>query len=740
MADMTDLQFVEALNDCINRMNEGESLESCLAAYPQYAKQLEGLLQTGDWVHQATYNGDQVAEAKARTRQRIRETLKERRQSNSKPKQSKPKPRHFRYLPYVAGLILIVGFGVIVALALLGPSIGGTFSDISSALDGGGGANQAPAQMNATVQAPIQVTANAASVAGLPTTTASTNVQQQPTMLGQVQATGTLAANISETLETTPAPSQPPQATQAVQATSIPMTLTGVPQSEASEATAVAMITFPPPPSSTPAPTATPTFPPPPSSTPIPSPTVDAADALSLPPEEFLNRFGVNPFYFTADDNLSTFAMDVDTASYTLTRNYLRDFGQLPPAESIRPEEFINYFEAGYEPPQNPDEAFAIHLDAAPAPFGMAGDQLLRVGIQGRQIAPEDRDPALLIFVIDVSGSMNSPQKLGLVKESLAVLVDELREDDRVGIVVYADNTQPILNPTPASEKETILAAIDSLQSQGSTYAEAGLRLGYQMAEANMQDGEITRIILLSDGVANVGETGPDAILQRVSDGVEAGITLSTIGFGMGEFNDFLMERLANDGNGNYFYIDNIREARRIFVNNLTSTLQVIGYDAKVQVEFSPEAVERYRLIGYENRAVADVDFRNDTVDAGEVGAGHSITALYEMGLFDPSSDDVIATAYIRYQDAETREVVEISQTMTAADIVDDIRDTPPSFRLQVAAAEFAERLRNSFWAREGSYGAILGLLEPLTVEYGGNPQLDELAELVRLAIQYGDQ
>jgi len=449
---------------------------------------------------------------------------------------------------------------------------------------------------------------------------------------------------------------------------------------------------------------------------------------------------GTNPFLDTEDDHLSTFAMDVDTGSYTVARNYLVNYNQLPDPDGIRPEEFINYFDAGYDSP-GANDAFAIYLDAAPAPYGYDGHYLLRVGIQGRYIAPEDRDPALLIFVIDVSGSMDMENRLGTVKESLAILTDELREDDRVGIVVYANQGQVILEPTSASNKDTIMAAINRLQPSGSTYVEEGLNLGYQMAQENMREGEITRVIILSDGVGNVGATGPAAILETVSDGVDDGITLSTIGFGMGNYNDTMMEQLANDGNGNYYYVDNLREARRVFVHNLTGMLQVIAYDAKVQVDFNPEVTDRYRLIGYENRAIADVDFRNDTIDAGEVGAGHSVTALYELALQDEfDQDDVFATAYIRFEDAETREVIELNRTITVGDILESMGDAPASFRMQAAVAEFAELMRGSYWSEGGTFGAILSLAEPVAEELPQDEQIAEFVELVQLAMRYGDR
>jgi Ca-activated chloride channel family protein len=458
------------------------------------------------------------------------------------------------------------------------------------------------------------------------------------------------------------------------------------------------------------------------------------------PADMFFENSGTNPFLDTEDDNLSTFAMDVDTASYTVARNYLMNFQQLPPAESIRPEEFINFFDAHYDSPDD-EHAFAIHMEAAPAPFGYEGHYLLRVGVQGRYIAPEDRTAAFLIFVIDVSGSMDMENRLELVKESLALLVDELREDDRVAIVVYSDNSRVVLNPTPASESHDILDAINALHPEGSTNVDAGLRLGYDLAQSHMREGEITRVVVLSDGVANVDTTSPDGILRNISEGVDSGVTLSTIGFGMGNYNDVLMEQLANDGNGSYYYIDNLRQARRVFVHNLTGTLQVIGYDAKIQVEFNPEVADRYRLIGYENRAIADEDFRNDTVDAGEVGAGHSITALYEVALEDDdlSPADLIATAYIRYEDADTREVVELQQGIAYGQVMDSIDEAAPTFRLQVAVAEFAELLRGSFWAEEGNYVDLLTFAAPLESEMIGDEDVAEFMQMLRLAGRFVD-
>ncbi|MGD9100183.1 MAG: von Willebrand factor type A domain-containing protein, partial [Anaerolineae bacterium] len=344
----------------------------------------------------------------------------------------------------------------------------------------------------------------------------------------------------------------------------------------------------------------------------------------------FYENYGVNPFLDTEDEPLSTFAIDVDTASYAMARRYLRD-GYLPHKDSVRVEEFINYFRQDYAPPGDPQAAFAIHLEGAPSPFGGERHYLLRIGLQSYRIPDEQRQDAALVFVIDVSGSMNAENRLELVKRALRLLAQELRPTDTVGLVVYGSQGRVILEPTPVNQGETILAAIERLQPSGSTNAEEGLVLGYRMAAQHYKPGAINRVILCSDGVANVGNTGPDSILKQIRDHAAQGITLSTVGFGMGNYNDVLMEQLADDGNGNYAYVDTLTEARRVFVHNLTSMLQVIAQDTKVQVQFDPQVVSRYRLLGYENRDIANEDFRDDEVDAGEVGVGHSVTALYEL-------------------------------------------------------------------------------------------------------------
>ena len=417
----------------------------------------------------------------------------------------------------------------------------------------------------------------------------------------------------------------------------------------------------------------------------------------------FFKHYGVNPFIDTEDDHLSTFAMDVDTASYSVARRFVQD-GNLPDPASVRVEEFVNYFDQAYDPPA--EDAFAIHLEGAPSPFGGERHWLMRVGLQGRVIPREARKDATLVFAIDVSGSMAREDRLELVKRSLRLLVNELRPADEVGIVIYGDRGSVLLKPTDGGESRAILRAIDRLQPGGSTYVEDGLRLAYEMASKRVRPGRITRVMLLSDGVGNVGRTGADSILGQIRSHVDEGVTLTTVGFGMGNYNDILMEQLANDGDGTYHYVDSLTEARRVFVDNLVGTLQNIARDAKVQVDFNPEVVRSYRLIGYENRDVADEDFRNDSVDAGEVGAGHSVTALYEVKLHD-DADGALGTVFLRYEDPDTGEVTELRRDLLRSELAASFEDASPRFQLTAVVAEYAELLRESYWAREGTLGAV---------------------------------
>jgi Ca-activated chloride channel family protein len=441
----------------------------------------------------------------------------------------------------------------------------------------------------------------------------------------------------------------------------------------------------------------------------------------------FFRNYGVNPYVDTDDDALSTFAVDVDTGSYTLARSYLNR-GHLPPKDAVRVEEFVNYFRYDDDAPENGD-AFAIHLAAAPSPFA-ENRTLLRVGLKAREIDAADRKPAVLTFVIDVSGSMGREDRLGLVKRSLRLLVERMREGDRVGIAVYESHGREVLSHREVGGREEIIAAIEELRPAGSTYAEEGLRIGYGMAARAFRKGAINRVILCSDGVANVGRTGPEAILRQVRDHAGRGITLSAVGFGMGNYNDVLMEQLADKGDGHYAYVDTLDEARRVFVENLTGTLQVVARDVKVQVEFDPNVVRSYRLLGYENRDVADEDFRDDTVDGGEIGAGHAVTALYELKLW-PEKAGRLAAVRVRYKRPEGGKSAEVSRTIATADAAGAFDAAGRQLKLAACVAQFAEVLRKSYWARGQTLEPVLAVAEGCRNDYDYRADVKELVSLI---------
>jgi Ca-activated chloride channel family protein len=446
----------------------------------------------------------------------------------------------------------------------------------------------------------------------------------------------------------------------------------------------------------------------------------------------FFKNYGVNPFIDTEDDHLSTFATDVDTGSYTVVRGYLLD-GHLPPEDAVRVEEFVNYFKYNYPAPQK--DIFAVYAEAAPWKFGPARKNsfLLRLGLKAKQISEENRKPAVLTFVIDVSGSMNRENRLGLVKKCLRMLVEKLKEQDQIGIAVYGSRGRKLMDHKGLDEKSEILATIESLEAGGSTYAEEGIRIGYEMAEKAYKKDCINRVILCSDGVANVGLTGADDIFEVIKQKAKKGITLSAIGFGMGNYNDVLLERLGDKGDGHYVYIDTIAEAKRIFADNLTGVLQVIARDVKVQVDFNPKVVRSYRLIGYENRDVPDEKFRDDKYDGGEVGAGHSVTALYELKLW-PDKDGTVATTYVRYKDADTWEATEFKSSIATKDLNKSFEDSSKEFRLAATVAEFAEILRKSYWAKDATLDSVLEHTQHLSREFKNDSDVIELVDLISKA------
>jgi len=396
-----------------------------------------------------------------------------------------------------------------------------------------------------------------------------------------------------------------------------------------------------------------------------------------------------------ADRPTSTFGLDVDTGSATIGRTFL-DQGLLPPPASVRTEEWVNAFGSGQAGPEN--AAIGLAVDGAtPDEDAGSGRRLLRVGVAARDLDEEDRPPAHLTFVVDTSGSMDIGNRLGLVKASLALVVLHLRDDDTIAIVEYADEAGVVLEPTPVRDAETIVAAIDRLQPSTSTNLEAGLRAGYRLATDAYREDGVNAVVLASDGVANVGTTDPDALAASIQDRAEDGIHLVTVGYGMGNYSDDTMEQLADRGDGFYAYLDTYEQAEALFGARITSLLTVVAGDAKAQVRFDPALVSSYRLLGYENRDLADDDFTDDAVDAGELGAGHRVTALYELLLAeaggDASAGAVLGTATVRARSAATGEVEEVEAPITVGVLAGSMAEAPADLRLQAAAAAFARWL-----------------------------------------------
>ena len=368
-------------------------------------------------------------------------------------------------------------------------------------------------------------------------------------------------------------------------------------------------------------------------------------DAFFVPEqntETFANA-ETNPLKVTADEPVSTFSIDVDTASYSIIRSSLMQ-GYLPPKDAVRVEEMVNYFPYSYPAPDS-DVPFRPTITVTPTPWN-AGTQLVHIGIQGALPEIAARPPLNLVFLIDTSGSMQDPDKLPLLKQSFRLMLSELRPEDQVSIVTYAGSAGQVLEPTAASDRSMILAALDQLEDGGSTAGQAGLQQAYQVAEAMADEGDVTRVILATDGDFNVGLSDPEALKGYIARKRDGGTYLSVLGFGRGNLDDATMQALAQNGNGQAAYIDTLGEARKVLVDQLTGALFPIADDVKIQVEFNPAQIAEYRLIGYETRALRREDFNNDQIDAGEIGAGHSVTAIYEV---TPVGSDAIRNTPLRY-------------------------------------------------------------------------------------------
>ncbi|MFN0248302.1 MAG: vWA domain-containing protein [Kofleriaceae bacterium] len=435
-----------------------------------------------------------------------------------------------------------------------------------------------------------------------------------------------------------------------------------------------------------------------------------------------------NAWTSTAKDRLSTFAADVDTASYAFVRRRLLD-GTLPPEDAVRVEEMVNYFHYAYPAPAaNAPAPFSVTTDIAPSPFD-AKRHILRVGVSTEPQAISDRRAANLVFLVDVSGSMNGPDRLELAKRSLRILVDTLKQGDSVALVTYAGSTRLVLPATGIEHRTEIMAAIDDLSASGSTAMGDGIVLAYREAEKGLVNNAISRVIVLSDGDANVGRTGHQEMLAMVAGKVKEGVTLSTIGFGVGNFQAARMEQLANQGNGNSFYVDSLAEAKRIFQKQVGATLEVVAKDVKLQVDFDPERVKRYRLVGYENRDVADTDFRDDKVDAGEIGPGHQVTAIYEVELAETTGS--LGTVRVRHKTTKGIEATEAAYPI-ASDPSRTFAMAPADLRFAFAVAAFGDVMRGAKEA-EGWRLEVIRLMAFAAA--GLDQERGELVQLVDTAI-----
>ena len=452
-----------------------------------------------------------------------------------------------------------------------------------------------------------------------------------------------------------------------------------------------------------------------------------------------------NKFLASTQNPLSTFSIDVDEAAYSNVRRYLQN-GSTPPSGAVRIEEMINYFDYSYPKPKNGDP-FTVSTEISECPWNPQ-HKLVHIGLQGKEIPVDNLPPSNMVFLIDVSGSMDEPNKLPLVQASMNMLVDQLREKDKIAIVVYAGNAGLVLPSMSGINKIKIKEAIDNLEAGGSTAGGEGILLAYKTARDNfIQDGN-NRIILATDGDFNIGISSDDELVRLIEKERKSGVFLSVLGYGMGNYKDNKMQQLADKGNGNHSYIDNINEARKVLVNEFGSTLFTIAKDVKIQIEFNPAKVQAYRLIGYENRVLAAKDFNDDTKDAGELGSGHTVTALYEIIPVGVKDEFIKSVDLLKYQ-SNDRKIVnnsgeimtiklrykkpdeEISKLITHT-VIDEhiaISNTSDNFRFSAAVAEFGMLLRNSEYKQQGSYNQVINLAKSAK----GTDEEGYRAEFIRL-------
>ena len=462
---------------------------------------------------------------------------------------------------------------------------------------------------------------------------------------------------------------------------------------------------------------------------------------------EDYDHINENKFLKVADNPLSTFSIDVDAASYSNVRRFLNQ-GQLPPAGAVRIEEMINYFHYEYPQPKN-NEPFSINTEISDAPWNK-DHKLVLIGLQGKKIPTDNLPASNLVFLVDVSGSMNGPLRLPLVKASMKMLVDQLREQDKVSIVVYAGAAGLVLKPTGGDEKTTIKDAIDNLEAGGSTAGGAGIKLAYKTANEYFVKGGNNRVILCTDGDFNIGASSDDDMERLIEQERKSGVFLTVLGYGMGNYKDNKMQKLADKGNGNHAYIDGISEAKKVLVNEFGGTLFTIAKDVKLQIEFNPAKVQGYRLIGYENRMLAKEDFNDDKKDAGELGSGHTVTALYEVIPVGVKSDFLKSVDSLKYQNniqplsksSHTDEMMTVKFRYKAPDgdvsklIEHPLKDnqlsitkTSDNFRFAASVAEFGMLLRNSEFKASSSFDNIISMAKKAK----GNDDEGYRSEFIRI-------
>jgi len=459
---------------------------------------------------------------------------------------------------------------------------------------------------------------------------------------------------------------------------------------------------------------------------------VDDESALEPPTEkhntEEYDKIVENQFQGVAQTPVSTFSIDVDNASYSNMRRYLEN-SSLPPAGAIRIEEMINYFDYDYPQPQG-EHPFSINTEMSAAPWN-ANHHLIHIGLQGKDLDYDNLKPSNLVFLIDASGSMSDDNKLPLLKKGLKLLLSQLDDKDKVSIVAYAGAAGLVLPATAASDKSTILNALDGVTSGGSTAGGEGIQLAYKLAKENLIEGGNNRVILATDGDFNVGVSSSSELVTLIEEKRKDDIYLTICGLGMGNYKDGRMEQISNAGNGNYFYIDNIREAEKVFVKEMRANMFTIAKDVKIQIEFNPNTVKAYRLVGYENRMLAKEDFDDDTKDAGELGAGHTVTAIYEVILADSKSTQEIhmasdlkyqkvvksdnksdlMTVKFRYKPPTSDKSTLIEQVLTKGN-VPDLAQTSDNFRFSASVAGFGMILRKSDFKGDATYELVSNLAQ----------------------------